>query len=120
MPRGRPIRFFLSEGQVSDTTGALALPESLSRADWLLADKGADADWFRDALLDEGIKPCIPGRTSRGKHVKYDKSRTKRHYRIENIFGRLKVWRLVAMRYDRCPIVFLSAIALAASVMFWL
>ncbi|TNH37454.1 IS5/IS1182 family transposase, partial [Paracoccus haeundaensis] len=29
-------------------------------------------------------------------------------------------WRRVATRYDRCPKVFLSAVALAATVMFWL
>ena len=31
------------------------------------------------------------------------------------MFGRLKDWRRVATRYDRCPKVFLSAIALAAT-----
>jgi anti-sigma-K factor RskA len=40
--------------------------------------------------------------------------------RIEIMFGRLKDWRRVATRYDRCPKVFLSAIALAAAVIFWL
>jgi transposase len=118
--KGRPIQFFLSAGQVSDYTGALALLSSLPAADWLLADKGYDADWFREALQDKGIKPCIPGRSSRDKPVKYDKCRYKRRHRIENMFGRLKDWRRVAMRYDRCPKVFLSAIALAATVMFWL
>lgn len=34
------------------------------------------------------------------------------------MFGRLKDWRRVATRYDRWPKVFLSAIALAATVMF--
>ncbi|TNH38314.1 IS5/IS1182 family transposase, partial [Paracoccus haeundaensis] len=29
-------------------------------------------------------------------------------------------WRRVATRYDRCPKVFLSAVALAATVLFWL
>ncbi|MCR9070078.1 transposase, partial [Pseudophaeobacter sp.] len=43
----------------------------------------------------------------------------KRH-KIENSFARLKDWRRVATRYDRCPKVFLSACALAAVVMFWL
>lgn len=33
---------------------------------------------------------------------------------------RIKDWRRVATRYDRCPKVFLSACALAAVVMFWL
>ncbi len=52
--------------------------------------------------------------------VKYDKRRYKRRNRIEIMFGRLKDWRRVATRYDRRPKVFLSAIALAATVMFWL
>ena len=98
----------------------MALLESLPRADWLLADRGYDADWFREALSDKGIKPCIPGRKSRGTAIKYDKRRYKRRHRIEMMFGRLKDWRRVATRYDRCPVVFLSAIALAATVMFWL
>lgn len=36
------------------------------------------------------------------------------------MFGRLKDWRRVATRYDRCLIIFLAAIALAAAVLFWL
>ena len=36
------------------------------------------------------------------------------------MFARLNDRRRVATRYDRCPKVFLSAVALAATVMFWL
>ena len=117
--KGRPIRFFMTAGQVGDDTGAAALLAVLPKAEWLLGDRGYDADWFRDAPKDKGIKPCIPGRKSRGKPVKYDKRRYKRRNRIEIMFGRLKDWRRVATRYDRCPEVFLSAVALAATVMFW-
>ena len=117
---GRPLSFFMTAGQVSDYTGAAALLDELPKAQWLLADRGYDADWFRDALKDKGITPCIPGRKSRGKPVKYDKRRYKRRNRIEIMFGRLKDWRRVATRYDRCPKVFLSAIALAATVIYWL
>ena len=69
-------------------------------------------------LAGKGIKPCIPGRKSQDKAVKYDKRHYKRRNRIEIMFGRLKDWRRVATRYDRCPTVFLSAIALAATVIF--
>jgi len=85
-----------------------------------LGDRGYDADWFREALVNIGIKPCIPGRKSRSKAIKYDKRRYKKRNRIEIMFGRLKDWRRVATRYDRCPKVFMSAIALAATVLFWL
>jgi transposase len=112
---GRPIRFVITAGQVSDHTSAANLLGSLPSADWLLADRGYDADWFTDALKNKGINPCIPGRKSRGKPVKYDKRRCKRRKEIEIMFGRLKDWRRVATRCDRCPKVFL-----AATGMFWL
>ncbi len=118
--RGRPIRLFMTAGQVSDYTGAAAMSDSLPEANWLLADKGYDADWLRNDLKDKGIKACIPGRKSRNDPVRYDKRRYKSRNRIEIMFGRLKDWRRVATRYDRCPIVFLSAVALAATVIFWL
>ena len=109
------------------------LLRSLPAAEWLLADRGYDADWFRDALKAKGIRVCIPGRKSRAKPIRHDKRRYRRRNRIEIMFGRLKDWpspsgsnrwRLqwldIATRYDRCPKVFLSAIALAATVIFWL
>ncbi len=98
--KGRPIGFFMSAAQVSDYTGAAALPGSLPQAGWLLADRGHDADWFRDALKNKGINVCIPGRKSREKTVKYDKRRDKRRNRIEIMCGRLQDRRRVATRYD--------------------
>ena len=109
---GRPIRFFITAGplsamqaspagqRVSDHTGAAALMNTLPDADWLLADRGYDADWFRDAVLDRGTRPCIPGRKSRSKPIRYDKHRYRRRNKIERMFGRLKDWRRVATRYD--------------------
>jgi transposase len=67
-----------------------------------------------------GITPCIPGRKTRDKATNYDKRCYKRRNRIEIMFGRLKDQRRVATRFGRCPKVFLSATALAATVIFWL
>jgi transposase len=36
------------------------------------------------------------------------------------MFGRLKDWRRINTRYDRCAHTFMSAIAIAATVIFWL
>ena len=118
--KGRPLNLFVTAGPVSDYIGARALLSSLPKVDWLLGDRGYDADWFRDALKDKGIRACIPGRKQRKTPVRYDRRRYKRRNRIEIMFGRLKDWRRVATRYDRCPKVFLSAIALAALVIYWL
>jgi len=41
---GKPLRFFLSAGQVSDYTGAAALLSSFPEADFVLADREYDAD----------------------------------------------------------------------------
>ena len=100
--------------------GARALIGGLPKVDWLLGDRGYDADWFRKALQDKGIRACIPGRKQRKTPARYDKRRYKRRNRIEIMFGRLTDWRRVATRYDRCPEVFFSAIALAATVIYWL
>ena len=98
---GRPVRLFITAGQVSDYAGAAALMNGIPEAEWLLADRGYDADWFRKTLADKGTEPCNPGRKSRRKTVKYDKRRYKRCNRIERMFGRLKDWRRVSTRYDR-------------------
>ena len=65
---GRPLSFFMTAGQISDYTGAAALLDDLPKAQWLLGDRGYDADWFRDApstkeyqALHSGAK--IPSRT---------------------------------------------------------
>jgi transposase len=93
----------MTAGQISDYTGATALLDSLPSAEWMLADRGYDTDWFRDALEEKGIKPCIPGRKSSGNLVKHDKRKYERRNGIEIMFGSLKDWRRVATRYDRCP-----------------
>jgi hypothetical protein len=58
-----------------------------------------DADWFREALKDKLMCPCISGRKSRGKAVRCEKRRYRRSNRIEIMFGRLKDWRSVATRF---------------------
>ena len=71
-------------------------------------------------MPERGAKPCIPGRKSLNKVISYDKRRSPRRNRIERMFGKLKDWRRVSTRYDRWPKVFLSAIAFAATAIFWL
>jgi len=96
--QGRPLNLFVTAGQVSDYIGARALVSSLPTVEWQLGDRGYDADWFREALKDKGIRACIPDRKQRMKTVNYDKRRYKSRNRIEIMFGRLKDWRRVATR----------------------
>ena len=59
---GRLIRFFMTAGQVSDYTGAKALVSNLPAAEWLLGDRGYDADWFREALVNIGADKALHSR----------------------------------------------------------
>jgi transposase len=111
---------YLSAGQTSDYTGAGALLAKVPQARALLADRGYDADWFRNALTERDILPCIPSRKNRKVAIEHDRDLYRNRHRIENMFARLKDWRRIATRYDRCPILFLSACALAATVIYWL
>ncbi len=117
---GRPIRLFMTAGQRSDYTGARAMMSDLPSAKYMLADRGYDADWFRNGLEEKKITPCIPSRKNRKEPIPHDEELYKARHKIEIMFGRIKDWRRIAMRFDRSPVVFLSAIALAALVIFWL
>ena len=117
---GKPVAMLLTAGQISDYKGAAELLEDLPEAKELLADRGYDANWFRDALRKKGIEPCIPPRQNRKENIGYDKTLYKQRHKIENMFGRIKDWRRIAMRYDRCAHTFFSAICIAASFLFYL
>ena len=86
----------------------------------LLADKGYDADAIREELAKAEIEAVIPAKRNRKNPAPHDAEKYKWRNLIERLFSKLKNWRRVATRYDRCPTVFLSAIALAATVLFWL
>ena len=111
----------LTDGSASDYKGAEVLIRRLPK--WgrrLLADKGYDGGQVRKDTRSKGLTPCIPGRKNRVKTIRYNKKLYKQRNKIERAFGRIKDWRRVATRYDRCPEMFLSACALAAIVKFWL
>jgi transposase len=76
---------------------------------------GYDADWFRHALAERGITPCIPSKTNRKVPIPHDTALYRQRHRVENIFGKLKDWRRIHTRYDRCAHTFISAICIAAA-----
>lgn len=84
----------------------------------LLADKGRDADRFREALEDKGIAACIPARRRRRNPASHDRKPCRQRHRIENLFARLKDWCRIATRCDRCSETFLYPICSAATVIF--
>jgi len=55
----------------------------------MLADRGYDADWFRNALATRDIAACIPSKRNRKTIIPHDRILYRQRHRIENMFGRL-------------------------------
>lgn len=112
---GRPIKFVLTGGNVSDYTGAEYLlsyiPEGVKV---FLGDKGYDADWIREILNKLNITPCIPYRSSRNDIKEIDKELYKERNQVERTFNRLKDSFGIAYRRMRSGINYLGAVHLVA------
>ena len=79
--------------------------------------------WFADAiradLANRNIEAVIPGRSNRRVKIEYDRSLYKERNQIERFFGRLKINRAIATRYDQLAESFLSMVHIA-SARYWL
>ncbi|MER9244054.1 IS5 family transposase [Mesorhizobium sp. M0482] len=117
---GRPYALMLTAGNVSDVKAAPALLERAGPMRYLLGDKGHDADRLRRSLREGKTTPAIPGRRNRKRAIRYDQERYRGRHLIENAFCRLKDFRRIATRYDKLATNFLSGVALATMISFWL
>jgi transposase len=66
-------------------------------------------------LNERGIECVIPSKKNRLQPRPYDKELYKARHLIENFFAKLKQFRGIATRYDKCSSNFLGGIYLAAS-----
>ncbi len=117
---GCPLSFFLTAGPVSDYTGAAALLDDLPKAQGFSAIAATTPTGSGTLLQRRASNPAfqVEGLATRPSNT--TSAATDAAIRIEIMFGRLKDWRVSRTRYDRCPTIFFSAIALAATVLFWL
>ena len=99
---------------------AAALLVPLAQARLCIADAAYDSDALRRFLLDRGTLPVIPNNPTRRHFHPFNKRSYKQRNLIERMFCRLKDFRRVATRYDKLAANFLSAVALAAVLAFWL
>ena len=115
---GRPVA--LTSGDRSAVRAAEWLIEVSRRFKKLAADRAYDSDRSRRSLREAGTKPIIPGRVHRKRKIKHDKGRYRDRWRVEAAFCRLKDLRRIATRYDKLAVNYLSAVALATVVAFWI
>jgi transposase len=86
----------------------------------LLADRAYDANSLRDELAQRKIRAVIPPNPTRKHPHRFDKRAYKERNLIERMFCRLKDFRRIATRYDKRADIFLSAVHLAAALVWWL
>ena len=108
---GNLVRFVLLPGQRHDTIGVPPLIEGLS-FDALLGDRAFDVDWLRAELDARGATAVIPPKSNRKALIDYDRDMYRWRHLVENFFAKLKEFRAIATRYDKCPENYLAAVKL--------
>lgn len=118
-PQGRPVAFEITPGQLGDLRATSALLASLPPTAFCAADGAYDANGFRAFLIERGTTPVIPNNARRKNLHAFDRDAYRRRNIIERMFCRLKDWRRIATRYDKLARNFASAVALAATIIWW-
>jgi transposase len=115
---GNAIRFILTGGNRNDLTQAEALLENLF-PDYVLADKGYDADNFVLLLQKRNAQVVIPSRINRKIQRVIDLNLYKERHLVECCIGKLKHFRRVFSRFDKLAKNYLSFVQFA-SIIVWL
>jgi transposase len=108
----------LSEGQMSDYKGASRMIDAFPKAKTLLGDRATTQTGFVPLWPTEASAPASRPRLTGRPPIPHDTMLYRRRHEIENMFGRLKDWRRIHTRYDRCARTFMFANSLAAVVIF--
>lgn len=116
---GRIAAFSLTPGNVADISEAPALLAAIPAPRRLIADKGYDANSLRRTLAQFRTEAVIASTRSRRKPIPYDIVAYRERNRIQRAVCSLKDWRRLATRYDKLARNFLSAVALAAVILWW-
>lgn len=96
------VRFFITSGTTADCTIAAQLIDGF-RAEYLLADRGYDAETVILKATEGNMIPVIHSRKKRKQLREYDKYLYKLRHPIENAFPLLKRWRGIATCYAKNP-----------------
>ena len=113
---GLPLAFHLTAGEASDSRQFQVLldlgPDIAPRA--AVGDKGYDAEGNRAAARERGICPVIPYRsTAKTRPAYFPKALYRARARIEQLVGKLKRFKRIALRCEKTNTNFASIVALA-------
>lgn len=97
---GNPLRFLLTAGQAHEAPHARALLTGYE-PDFVLGDKGYDAEHIRTTIAKNGAQAVIPPRSNRKDPSAYDPGLYKERHLIECFIGKFKHFRRCFARFDR-------------------
>ena len=113
---GRAVAFVLAPGQAHEAPLAPALLDALPNSPmWVIADKGYSSDAIRELVWDMGARPAIPAKRNEAP-VRCPDWIYKHRNEVERLWGRLKEWRAIATRYEKCAESFMGVLCLAATI----
>ena len=115
---GNPVRFILTAGQHSEIKQANPLIEGFS-ANYVIADKGYDADAFIAAIETGEAIAVIPPKKNRKVAREYDEHLYRERNLVERLFQKLKHFRRIATRYERLATTYQAMLSLVATII-WL
>ncbi len=110
--------FCITGGNVSDIKTAPGLTDP-NKMKCLIADKAYGSKAFRKRLDSQHIKVCIPPKSNAKNPDKHDELLYKLRHIIENMFAKIKDWKGIAFRGNRCAHSFHSFVALALIFIFF-
>ena len=106
---GMALKAIITKGSEADCKQAVNLIGEM-KAQYLLADRGYDANCIIDYAEELNMNIVIPPKKNRIIQRKYDKDLYKIRHIVENAFLHLKRWREIATRYAKNSASFIAAI----------
>ena len=116
---GRPVRLELTPGQAHDGAMANVFLPDIKPGSTLLADRAYDSDAIRADAKARSVWANIPPKRNRKSSFSFSRWVYRQRNLIERFFNRIKNYRGIATRYDKCPLNFLAAIKLV-SALIWI
>ncbi len=115
---GNPLRFSLTGGHVHDGTQAAVLIAGYERP-YVIADKGYDAQRFRQSILERGMTGGIPPRSNRKEPHEYDAHLYRERPLVECCINKIKHFRRICSRFDKLDARYLAFLQFAGALI-WL